>query len=343
MRALPVVPAPRLRAGTEPHAHDFVRAVDAATAQVTLGSVLKRFAASPALAAIPVLGASGVEGVVSRMWLELVAASADGAALRARPCLDFADRAPIRVEADLDLGALVAILVESDAQRFADGFVLVARGRYLGMGTSRDVMRSLQTSRVLAARYTNPLTLLPGQVPINEHLERLLARHVAFTAWFVEVDQMRGLNDTAGFTRGDALIHACARLLEEACGPGVDFAGHVAGGRFVVLAQSEDWHARALSVLARFPSLVEAQVPADAFARGYFTLAQRDGHQSVRPLPRLAIGIVPVLPGVFETRHEVVAVAKRAAEAAMARPGNALHVDEQHANAYPQSLLFGAP
>jgi GGDEF domain-containing protein len=211
------------------------------------------------------------------------------------------------------------------------------------MGTSRDVMRSLQSSRVLAARYTNPLTLLPGQVPINEHLERLLARHVPFTAWFVEVDQMRGLNDSGGFAQGDALIHASARLLEEACEPGVDFAGHVAGGRFVVLAQSEDWRARAERLLAAFPALVREHVPAEAYASGYFTVKFRDGRRSVRPLPKLVVGILPVLPGVFESRHEVVAAAKRAAEAAKAHAASAIHVDEESANAYPQSLLFGAP
>jgi GGDEF domain-containing protein len=203
-------------------------------------------------------------------------------------------------------------------------------------------MRSLQSSRVLAARYTNPLTLLPGQVPINEHLERLLARHVPFTAWFIEVDQMRGLNDTGGFARGDALIHAAARLLEDACEPGVDFAGHVAGGRFVVLAQSEDWKARAERLVERFPALVREHVPREAFDRGYFVVKFRDGRESVRPLPKLTIGIVPVLPGLFETRHEVVNAAKRAAEAAKAYPGSAIHVDQDLANAYPQSLLFGA-
>ncbi|HSN22363.1 MAG TPA: diguanylate cyclase, partial [Usitatibacter sp.] len=262
--------------------------------------------------------------------------------LARRPCLELADRAPIRVEASLDLAELTAILVETDARRFADGFVIVSGGRYLGMGASRDVMRALQSSRVLASRYTNPLTLLPGQVPINEHLERLLARHVPFTAWFVEVDQMRGLNDTAGFAQGDALIHATARLLEDACEPGVDFAGHVAGGRFVLLAQSEDWRERAGRLLERFPALVREHVPEDAYVRGYFVVRFRDGRESVRPLPKLTIGIVPVLPGVFERRHEVVAAAKRAAEAAKARPGSAIYVDEQHGNAYPQSLLFGA-
>ena len=339
---VPVVPTPRLRAGTEPHAHDFVRAVEPANPGTPLAALLDRFAASPELASIPVVGPAGVEGVVSREWVDLVAASAEAIALRGRPCLELADRAPIRVEASLDLAALTAMLVESDARRFADGFVIVSAGRYLGMGTSRDVMRSLQSSRVLAARYTNPLTLLPGQVPINEHLERLLARHVPFTAWFVEVDQMRGLNDTGGFARGDALIHAAARLLEEACEPGVDFAGHVAGGRFVVLAQSEDWRPRAARLIERFPALVREHVPPEAFDRGYFVLRFRDGHESVRPLPKLTIGIVPVLPGVFETRHEVVAAAKRAAEAAKARSGSAIHVDEESGNAYPQSLLFGS-
>jgi EAL domain-containing protein (putative c-di-GMP-specific phosphodiesterase class I)/GGDEF domain-containing protein len=337
---LPVVPAPRLRAGTEPTAHDFVRAVEPAAAHTPVSDLLVRFAASPALAAIPLMGASGIEGVVSRSLLDLVAVSGASDRLGSRPCVEFADRAPIHVEPDLDLAALTALLVESDARRLADGFVIASQGRYIGMGTSSDVMRSLQSSRVLAARYTNPLTLLPGQVPINEHLERLLGGKVPFTAWFVEVDQMRGLNDSEGFAKGDGLIHAAARLLESQCEPGVDFAGHVAGSRFVMLMQSEDWAERAQRMLDRFPELLEAHVPEPARGRGYFTVRRRDGRDYVRPLPKLVIGILPVLPGVFESRHEVVAVAKRAAEKAQAQAGHAIYIDQQHGNAYPQSLLF---
>jgi EAL domain-containing protein (putative c-di-GMP-specific phosphodiesterase class I)/GGDEF domain-containing protein len=340
---VPVVPAARLRAGTEPTAHDFVHAVDAATPQMSIAAVLKRFAQVPTLNAIPVIGPAGLEGVVSRTQLELVAASPEAARLLSRACIEVADLAPIRVEADLDLAALTALLVESQARHLAEGFVILSKGRYLGMGNSRDVMRALQNSRVLAARYTNPLTLLPGQVPINEHLERLLAAQVPFTAWFVEVDQMRGLNDGAGFEKGDALIHDAARLIEAACQPGVDFAGHVAGSRFVVLMQSEDWNPRAERLLAQFPSVVEAHVPPGAAELGYFTARSRDGRDKVRPLPRLAIGILPVLPGVFETRHEVVIAAKHAAQHALAESGSAIYIDQQYGNAYPQSLLFGDP
>ncbi|HLX22264.1 MAG TPA: diguanylate cyclase, partial [Usitatibacter sp.] len=321
-------------------AHDFVRAVDPAAPTDKMATLLDRFASLPALAAIPVVGASGVEGVVSRAWFELARATRVAQSIRARACIELADRTPIEVEAGLDLGALTAMLVESDAQRVADGFVILSKGRYLGMGSSTDVMRSLQGSRVLATRYTNPLTLLPGQVPINEHLERLLAGHVAFTAWLVEIDQMRGFNDSEGFTAGDALIHATARLLEEACEHGVDFAGHVTGCRFVMLVQSEDWQARARRLLEAFGGALATQLPQAARERGYFTVKRRDGREYVRPLPKLAIGILPVLPGVFESRHEVIAVAKRAAEKAQAQTSGAIYVDQDLGNAYPQSVLF---
>jgi GGDEF domain-containing protein len=210
------------------------------------------------------------------------------------------------------------------------------------MGASADVMRALQNSRVLAARYTNPLTMLPGQVPINEHLERLLGGRVPFSAWFVEVDQMRGLNDSLGFAVGDGLIHDTARLLEAHCEPGVDFAGHVSGSRFVILMQSDDWRARAERLVAAFTAVRDAHMPPEVRERGYFTVRRRDGRDYVRPPPKLVVGVLPVLPGVFESRHEVVAVAKRAAEKAQSQPRDALFIDEERGNAYPQSLLFDA-
>jgi hypothetical protein len=129
--------------------------------------------------------------------------------------------------------------------------------------------------------------------------------------------------------------------VESACAAGVDFAGHVAGSRFVLLMQSGDWRERAEKLLARFPEAIEAHVPDAARDRGYFTTTRRDGRDYVRPLPKLVLGVLPVLPGVFESRHEVLAVAKRAAAVARGHAGSAMHVDQQHGNAYPQSLLFG--
>ena len=338
---VPVVNAPRLRAGSEPCAHDFVRAVEPVSPHDTMSALAQRFESFPALAAIPIVGPAGLEGVVSRTIVDPLGMTHDARRALARPCIEYADRGPIKVDASLELSALAAILAESDSQHLADGFVIMNDGRYIGMGSSQDVVRSLQSSRVLASRYTNPLTMLPGQVPIHEHLDRLLARHVPFTTWFIELDQMRGVNDCASYERGDGLIHATARLLESICQPGVDFAGHVAGSRFVLLMQSEDWSVRADRLVEGFTASLASHLPREAIERGYFVSVARDGRESVRPLPRLAVGILPVLPGVFETRHEVISVAKQAVREALSQAGSSVYIDQHYGNAYPQSLLFG--
>jgi EAL domain-containing protein (putative c-di-GMP-specific phosphodiesterase class I)/GGDEF domain-containing protein len=246
------------------------------------------------------------------------------------------------VDAGLDLDALAAMLAQADDATLAEGFGVVAGGSFLGRARTQDVIRALQRERVLAERHTHPLTQLPGQVPAHEHLERLLARGVPFSAWLAEIDEMTGLNDAEGFARGDRLIHATARLLEAACEPGIDFVGHLGGTRFLALLQSEDWRERAGRAVREFPRLLEAQVSAGTFARGYFRGVERDGAPALRPLPRLVIGILPVLPGVFASRHEVLAAAKAAAQQVARGPASALHVDDVHANAYPTSLLLEA-
>ncbi len=341
---LAVAPVPRLRAGCEPRAQDFLRTVEAVTPQTAFAAVLERFAQAPALAAIPVIGSAGIEGVVSRAWTQCLDAGMALDTLAARPCLQLADRSPLVVDAELELAALAAMLAGSEARRLADGFVVTGRaGRYLGMGASQDVIRSLQTSQLVAARYTHPLTLLPGQVPVDEHLDRLLAHSHPFTTWLAEVDSLRGLNDAAGFDRGDALIRATARLLESLCVPGIDFVGHVGGTCFVALMQSEDWEERSDLAVREFAPIVEAHAGAEACERGYFTARLRGGREAVRPLPRLGIGILPVLPGVFESRREVLAAARQAAREALRSTTSAVRIDRHHANAYPASVLFPSP
>ena len=338
---VPVVPAPRLRAGTEPRAHDFVRAVDAggAAGEPRLGARPVRLR-SPTLAAIPVIGAAGIEGVVSRAWLDLVRASPDAQTLRARPCIEFADRAPIKVEADLDLAALTAILVESDARRMADGFVIVSRGRYLGMGTSADVMRSLQSSRVLAARYTNPLTLLPGQVPINEHLERLLAgtcpspRGSSRSTRCAASTTRRAFRGRRAHPRHRAPRRIGVRARRRLRRPRHRQPLRAADAKRGLAGARRAPHRRV------FPGAGGPRAGAGARAR----LLHREAPRRPRvraaaaqarhrdpPGPAGPLRITPRGGGGRQARRRK----------AQAQPASAIYVDQQHGNAYPQSLLFG--
>ena len=93
-------------------------------------------------------------------------------------------------------------------------------------------------------------------------------------------------------------------------------------------------------VVAGFAALVARQAPVEVVRRGYFTARTREGREAIRPLPKLAIGVLPVLPGVHESRHEVLSIAKVALQRARQLAGSGIVVDHYHGNVYPQSLLW---
>ncbi|MGE5615946.1 MAG: EAL domain-containing protein, partial [Bacillota bacterium] len=139
---VPVMPYPRLRTVTRSRAADFARRVEPARSCTPLAEVLARFERSRTLDAIPVLEREALAGVVSRWSIEALGIPGE------RDCSAVLDAAPLRVEANLDLEALTALVLEADGRRMADGFVVVERGRYLGMGRSVEVLRGLQDAQL---------------------------------------------------------------------------------------------------------------------------------------------------------------------------------------------------
>ena len=88
--------------------------------------------------------------------------------------------APLLVEKSTPIHELSGFLSESEIRHFTDGFIITEQGRYIGIGTGQDLLREITKAQIETARYANPLTLLPGNVPINEHIEYLLQSGKSF-------------------------------------------------------------------------------------------------------------------------------------------------------------------
>ena len=91
-----------------------------------------------------------------------------------KPCLAFANVQPRIVELDCDVDQLVGILTSQDQRYLSDGFIVTDNGRYVGLGTGEQLVRRVTEARIEAARHANPLTFLPGNIPISLHMQRLL-------------------------------------------------------------------------------------------------------------------------------------------------------------------------
>ncbi|WP_233589771.1 phosphodiesterase [Acidovorax sp. FJL06] len=243
-----------------------------------------------------------------------------------KSCLAFANQAPRVVELDCDVDQLVGILTSQDQRYLSDGYIVTDNGRYLGLGTGDQLVRAVTETRIEAARHANPLTFLPGNIPISLHMQRLLESGTEFVACYADLNNFKPFNDHYGYWRGDQMIRLVARLATAHCDARRDFVGHVGGDDFMLIFQSSNWLQRCKNIVDEFAREAQTLFDDGARAAGGIHAEDRHGVQRFFPCTTLAIGAVRITPGHFRHAEEVAnlaAVAKH--EAKQAATGVVLH------------------
>ncbi|CAG9195758.1 FOG: EAL domain [Paraburkholderia caribensis] len=239
-----------------------------------------------------------------------------------RPCLLFANASPVVIEKSMTVEDMAKLLASDDQRYLADGFVITEGGKYVGLGTGESLVRAVTEVRIEAARYANPLTFLPGNIPISSHITRLLSHEAAFYACYVDLNHFKPFNDQYGYWQGDEVLKLAAHVLAEVCDPTRDFLGHVGGDDFLILFQSEDWRERAERAIHVFNEGAQRfYAPGDRLAGG-IRGEDRRGNPTFFGFVTMAIGCVLVQPQSREAVYSsediasVAALAKRRAKSA---------------------------
>ena len=96
--------------------------------------------------------------------------------------------------------------------------------------------------RAKEMRNLSPLTGLPGNIRIQEEIERQVREARPFAVLYCDLDNFKTYNDQKGFVRGDRLIQSTARIIQDAVvefDPGEGFVGHVGGDDFVAVVNPD--------------------------------------------------------------------------------------------------------
>ncbi|WP_044398899.1 EAL domain-containing protein [Acidovorax temperans] len=243
-----------------------------------------------------------------------------------KPCLAFANTAPRVVEQDCDVEQLMGILTSQDQRYLSDGYIVTDNGRYIGLGTGDQLVRAVTETRIEAARHANPLTFLPGNIPISLHMQRLLDHSTEFVACYADLNHFKPFNDHYGYWRGDQMIRLVARLATMNCDARRDFVGHVGGDDFMLIFQSSNWRQRCKNIIQDFGREALALFDESARRSGGIHSEDRHGVRRFFPCTTLAVGAVHVTPGHFRHAEEVANVAATAKhEAKQTATGLVLH------------------
>jgi GGDEF domain-containing protein len=246
-----------------------------------------------------------------------------------KPCALFANMAPRLVEREHSIDDLIGILTSQDQRYLTEGFIVTDNGRYIGLGTGDQLVRRVTESRIEAARHANPLTFLPGNIPLTEHIERLLASGGEFVACYGDLNQFKPFNDHYGYWRGDEMIRLMARLSVACADPQRDFIGHVGGDDFILLFQSNDWEDRCEKLVADFNLNARSMYDDAGRAAGGVYAEDRQGVMRFFSFTTLSIGAVRVRKGQFRNADDVANAAASAKHAAkMANAALVVHSNE---------------
>jgi diguanylate cyclase (GGDEF)-like protein len=304
--------------------------VPAVSSSMNNNDVYEIFQKNPKLMIIPVVDDGQPQGLINRFdMIEHFARPYERELYGKKSCRQFMDRKPLIADRNTSLQELSRRMAEADAHHLFNGFMITEQGRYLGMGTGHDLMREITQMQIHAARYANPLTQLPGNVPITEHIDRLLESGTRFWVCYFDLDHFKPFNDVYGYRRGDDVIQLTGNILSGYCDPDRDFVGHIGGDDFMVLFQSEDWERRCQAVLDEFAHHVLEFYSAGDRARGGYLSEDRQGRKVFYSLMSLSIGAIRVDPHQYDTHHQIATAAADSKKQAKKIHGNSLFLDRR--------------
>ena len=308
-----------------------LRKVEPAMASTPNDEVYWRFEQDPDLDAVPVVKEDGTPvGLINRhLLVDRFARPYHRELYGKKPCTVLMDADPLVVDKHLTVQELSKIVVGGDRRHLANGFIITDQGGYLGMGLGHDLMREITELQLDAARYANPLTQLPGNVPVNERIEQLLEAGVPFCVAYCDLDHFKPFNDVYGFAMGDEIIRLTGRMLCEAVDVSLDFVGHIGGDDFILVLRSGDWEERCRHLLERFGREVRVFFSDADRERGGYVTENRKGEKEFHPLTTLSIGAVAVEPGMFSNCMALSSVASETKKMAKKIPGNSLYLNQR--------------
>jgi diguanylate cyclase (GGDEF)-like protein len=186
--------------------------------------------------------------------------------------------------------------------------------------------------RAKEMRNLSPLTGLPGNIRIQEEIERNVREDRPFAVLYSDLDNFKAYNDQKGFVRGDRLIQATARIIQDAVVEyaGSDgFVGHVGGDDFVAVVPPDFAEEVAKKIVERFEAMKHEFYEQEDLDRDYVEVEDRKGVMQKLPLVGVSVGIATTGVRRFAHYGEAVSVATEMKQFAKRDLGSSYAVDRR--------------
>jgi diguanylate cyclase (GGDEF)-like protein len=288
-------------------------AIQPITSNETLENALERLQSEPSMFALPVVDQGRPLGLLHKWKVLETFSTPYGRALYEKcQVTQMLSADALVVDFDTPLEEVSQQLIEEDAHYLKQHFIVTRNERYVGLGSTRALLQKITAKKIEKARYANPLTLLPGNVPIQQELSARTERKLPFSIIYFDINMFKPLNDQLGYRVGDQIILLLAELLTKSFSEEGDFVGHIGGDDFVVMSASTLAVDRANTVQTEFVSQTRRFYTDDILRDGFVESEDRNGRIDRFPLVSLSAGIVMTTRGDTHTPEQLSDAASEA-------------------------------
>jgi sigma-B regulation protein RsbU (phosphoserine phosphatase) len=128
----------------QPSARDLAISVPTVSSEETNGKVLEVFDTHRGLISLPVLENDRPMGLISRnIFMSQMSKPYHRELYERKTCIAFMDKNPLIVDAEVQVETLAALAVQSGDKTLADGFLIVADEKFIGLGSGLDLMQMM--------------------------------------------------------------------------------------------------------------------------------------------------------------------------------------------------------
>lgn len=273
------------------------------------------------------------KGIIMEYHLNRQLSSQYGIALyHKRSIATIMDDKPLVVDMEMPVEQAARSAMQREHYKTYDDIVVTKKGKLYGVVTVQALLNALAEIQVEMAKGTNPLTGLPGNVAIEQEVERRIKQKESFSIIYGDLDHFKVYNDTYGFKNGDRIIKLAADIMSWAMrkhAPQDAQLCHIGGDDFVLITTPASVSRICTSITRCFGRLVNQCYCAEDRARGWIKAKGRDGKKREYPLVTISLGVIEVFG-----KCSLMEIGERAAHIkkyAKSIPGNSVAIDRRSA------------
>lgn len=169
------------------------------------------------------------------------------------------DPKPLIIEDNTPVEVASSIAMSRPDAQLYDGLVVVRQQIPIGMVKVASLMKAMADTQIQIAQGANPLTGLPGNIAIEQEIQKRMNKKKPFALIYADLNQFKHYNDLYGFQRGDTVIKILGEILLKAAIPFNDqtFVGHIGGDDFLFITEETPLEDLCQEVISEFKMKTE--------------------------------------------------------------------------------------